>query len=300
MSAGDLIRELRIKNRLTQKELAGGSVTRNMISRIEHGAAVPSLRTLTYIAGRLGVSPGYLLADDAERRLLKKADILPLIKTARKEGGYSECRDICHDFTESVCAGESDPDIDEDLRLCDFEQAKDAFSEGSLRLASDLFGSVYTQRPDSREAAVSAAYSSCIADIVPSLDNAASNGGDTPAGLDDPFTLSYFFLRLTAEGKDPVPAGISSGYLNSGRPDAYRRHITARLMLRSGKRKEAAAILSELDAASDRLPAPMRYFLFHDLEALCRDGADYKGAYEYSARRRELFELFSGEYQENS
>ena len=145
MSAGDLIRELRIKNRLTQKELAGGSVTRNMISRIEHGAAVPSLRTLTYIAGRLGVSPGYLLADDAERRLLKKADILPLIKTARKEGGYSECRDICHDFTESVCAGESDPDIDEELRLCDFEQAKDAFSEGSLRLASDLFGSVYTQ-----------------------------------------------------------------------------------------------------------------------------------------------------------
>ena len=34
MSAGDLIRELRIKNRLTQKELAGGSVTRNMISTL--------------------------------------------------------------------------------------------------------------------------------------------------------------------------------------------------------------------------------------------------------------------------
>ena len=60
---GERIRAVRIKQRMTQNQLAGGDITRNMISRIENGAALPSLPTLCAIASRLGVPAGALMGD---------------------------------------------------------------------------------------------------------------------------------------------------------------------------------------------------------------------------------------------
>ena len=51
---------------MTQEELAGEHITRNMLSRIENGFALPSLPSLLYISDRLSVPPGYLLAAENE------------------------------------------------------------------------------------------------------------------------------------------------------------------------------------------------------------------------------------------
>ena len=40
---GARVRELRLKRGMTQKELAGGHITRNMLSLIESGSASPSV-----------------------------------------------------------------------------------------------------------------------------------------------------------------------------------------------------------------------------------------------------------------
>ena len=63
---GERIRELRQKKGLTQKELAGDKITRNMLSQIESGNAVPSVKTLTYLAQVLELPPSVLLPDAAE------------------------------------------------------------------------------------------------------------------------------------------------------------------------------------------------------------------------------------------
>ena len=57
MNIGEKIRELRVAKLMTQAELAGTHITRNMLSCIENGSANPSLSTILYIAGRLNV-PG--------------------------------------------------------------------------------------------------------------------------------------------------------------------------------------------------------------------------------------------------
>ena len=60
---GERIREARQRIGMNQLELAGDDLTRNMISRIETGSALPSIQTLCIIADRLGVPAGALLSD---------------------------------------------------------------------------------------------------------------------------------------------------------------------------------------------------------------------------------------------
>ena len=61
MNIGEKIRELRVAKLMTQAELAGSHITRNMLSCIENGSAQPSLSTILYIAKRLNVPAGFVL-----------------------------------------------------------------------------------------------------------------------------------------------------------------------------------------------------------------------------------------------
>ena len=50
MNIGEKIKELRVRRRMTQADLAGDTVSRNMVSLIENGRATPSVQTLEEIA----------------------------------------------------------------------------------------------------------------------------------------------------------------------------------------------------------------------------------------------------------
>jgi len=54
MELGDKLRQARIEAGLSQRQLCGEEITRNMLSLIENGSAKPSMKTLQYLAGRLG------------------------------------------------------------------------------------------------------------------------------------------------------------------------------------------------------------------------------------------------------
>ena len=62
MTLGQKIREARQSKGMTQKELVGDYITRNMLSKIENDSASPSVRTLEYLAGALGFPTGYFLS----------------------------------------------------------------------------------------------------------------------------------------------------------------------------------------------------------------------------------------------
>ena len=55
MDIGRKIKTIRVEKLMTQKELSGELITRNMLSQIENGVAQPSLSTVSYLAERLGV-----------------------------------------------------------------------------------------------------------------------------------------------------------------------------------------------------------------------------------------------------
>ena len=65
MTMGQRILQARLAAGLSQRELAGEEITRNMLSSLEHDAATPSLATLRYLACRLGRPVSYFLGEDA-------------------------------------------------------------------------------------------------------------------------------------------------------------------------------------------------------------------------------------------
>ncbi len=60
---GRKIKEARLAKKMTQSDVAGDFITRNMLSQIESGAANPSLKTLEYLTSVLDISIQTLLPD---------------------------------------------------------------------------------------------------------------------------------------------------------------------------------------------------------------------------------------------
>lgn len=64
MELGEKLRQARLEAGLSQRQLCGDSITRNMLSLIENGSARPSMDTLKLLAARLGKSVSYFLEED--------------------------------------------------------------------------------------------------------------------------------------------------------------------------------------------------------------------------------------------
>ena len=64
MELGKRLKEVRLALGLSQRELCGDEITRNMLSQIENGSAKPSMDTLKYLAARLGKPVSYFLEEE--------------------------------------------------------------------------------------------------------------------------------------------------------------------------------------------------------------------------------------------
>lgn len=64
MSLGEKLRDARLEAGLSQRALCGETITRNMLSQIEHGTAGPSMETLKVLAARLEKPVSYFLDED--------------------------------------------------------------------------------------------------------------------------------------------------------------------------------------------------------------------------------------------
>lgn len=65
MELGEKLKTARLEAGFSQRQLCGETITRNMLSQIEHGAARPSMETLRYLASRLGKPLSWFLEEDA-------------------------------------------------------------------------------------------------------------------------------------------------------------------------------------------------------------------------------------------
>ena len=64
MNLGQKIRIAREAAGLSQRQLCGDTITRNMLSRIEHGTVRPSMQTLSFLAGQLGKPVSFFLDEE--------------------------------------------------------------------------------------------------------------------------------------------------------------------------------------------------------------------------------------------
>lgn len=63
MELGEKLRCARLEAGLSQRQLCGEEITRNMLSLIENGSAKPSMKTLQYLASRLGKNVSFFLEE---------------------------------------------------------------------------------------------------------------------------------------------------------------------------------------------------------------------------------------------
>ncbi len=288
---GEKIKEIRCAKMMTQQELAGEFITRNMLSRIENGFALPSLPTLIYIADRLGVPAGYLLADENENFHYRKTAVMPEIKSAYTAGAWEICKDLCDNL------GGSDDEIKYVSALCLYNEAKDKFNAGELRRAAELFDCFRRESesviyPIGNMIGESDTYLMCIASISTSL-VADIEIATVPSARSLADSFCRYFVRLARiENGDNVQwtIGISGGEDSV----IYEEHINAKTKMKLGRFSEAYHILKKRLSSDYDIPAPVLYFMFTDLEICCRELSDYRGAYEYSADRTGMLEKFLG------
>ena len=128
MALGELLRQARLEAGMSQRELCGEIITRNMLSQIENGAARPSMDTLRYLSARLGKPLSYFLEEETlspEDRAMGKA------RKAYAEGNFAAVLELVRDVQDR----EEGALI---FALASMGRAEQAIREGRLPYAESL------------------------------------------------------------------------------------------------------------------------------------------------------------------
>lgn len=92
MNLGEKLRIARQEAGLSQRQLCGDRITRNMLSQIEHGTAKPSMDTLQYLAARLEKPISWFLEENAV--LSANRQIMEDARKAYDTGAYTAAWEI--------------------------------------------------------------------------------------------------------------------------------------------------------------------------------------------------------------
>ena len=134
MTLGEKIRQARLEAGMTQRQLCGDDVTRNMLSQIENGSAQPSMGTLTRFAARLGKPVSYFLQEDAV--CSPNQERMEAAQQAVQQGAGADALEILKAYQRP------DPvfDLEAQLlqRLATLQAAEAALKKGQTGYAADL------------------------------------------------------------------------------------------------------------------------------------------------------------------
>jgi transcriptional regulator with XRE-family HTH domain len=83
---GKKIKTLRLERKMTQAELAGETITRNMLSQIENGVAQPSVSTIIDLAKKLDTPIEYFFSENGDLMISKSSARLPRSKSITRRG----------------------------------------------------------------------------------------------------------------------------------------------------------------------------------------------------------------------
>ena len=278
MNIGEKIKNARKVRKITQSELAGDFMTRNMVSRIENGTAKPSLDTLVYIADKLSVPPSYLLSDDGDLFFYEKAEKLPTIYEAYTHGEYSYCIKKIKSMTR----------LDDELALimatCCFEVGKASVLKGALHTALKMFSDSQKYSSMTRLSTENIAY-------ITELYRAVALNIQSPMlefeeekytrGLENNF--DYEFYKYVAQD-----------YSYSFTEPLYINHVKAKRLMQERRYREALELLrsnADLIIASG-YNALILFRLYSDIELCCKELRDFELAYKYANKRLSMLEGF--------
>ena len=294
MDIGKKIKTIRTEKLMTQSELAGDAITRNMLSQIENGLAQPSLNTIIYLASRLGVPAGYLLSEGEDEFVYYKTRVMRNIKKAYADKNFELCREMCYSSFD-----EFDDELELILTDCCEGAAEEKIKEGKLRVACELLDesirhsqkTVYSTVTQRNRAFL---MFHLLQEISPSLDSDEIDTAISPDLLHPSLFGDVFCKYITVIYGEQDTVTDELLFNNTEELSDYDKlfiaHIRSRQYMNSGDYKKALSILNSI---MDGKTVPQRLLLYiccGDIEKCCKELGDYKGAYEFSINKMEILE----------
>ena len=288
MTTGEKIKKLRNEKMMTQAQLVGDHITRNMLSRIESDEANPSMGTLMFLASRLGVPAGYLIADEEEDKVYAKSFVIEDIRRSFKSKSFVICRQLCIDSEY----------IDDEVMFlaaeaC-FAVAVEKFNDGILKEAVVIFDeaisfadqtSYYTEHIK----ASSYLYLRYMQKFSPNLSSVYADNGT----FEHYCAMSNSFCRYiyALECIDNSHYSFANSYVEKGESeDPTVLHLGARLDMVSGNYRIAFMKLQQILTNDREVSRPLLYEVVLSLEECAKRIDDFKSAYEYSTIKMDILQ----------
>ena len=278
MTLGEKIKKARTSLKLTQADVSGDVITRNMISAIESNKATPSLDTLKYLADRLDLPLAYLLSDDDDLHFYQKKSRISAIKNALDEKNYTVCINLVLNLER----------LDDELCLiladCYFNLGIQSVKRGNLNSAEEYLSSciAYSQKTiydTNRFTTVAPLYHSIARNVnAPLLEFEENKFYDSMLN-----TVDYELYRYLM---------VDFDYEYSYFP--FKMHISAKKLIKERKYSEAINLLCEIEQTKSEYEynSYVMYGVYSDLDNCYRNLFDFEKAYRYSSKRISLLEGF--------
>ena len=108
MTLGEKLKAARLELGLSQRQLCGDSITRNMLSQIENGSARPSMDTLAYLASRLDKTVSYFLEEQAV--VSPNLGLIEQARNCHRAADWSGCVTVLENYRmpDEVCDSEAE------------------------------------------------------------------------------------------------------------------------------------------------------------------------------------------------
>lgn len=262
MNLGEKIRLARQNAGMTQAQLAGDQITRNMLSQIENGLAMPSLPTALYIADRLGLDAGILFSDGGEENLYFLTKRLPEMKRLYQKGEYGKVIELfagnCDECDEAVLI----------LAECYIKKAYASYKEGKLKTALKYC-----------ESAVKNAQKGFYSSESVRLKSEA---------LEVMISLVSPYIKQTKHKDEGVKA-LKELYIDiSGQKTFYNKRFEAKKLIEEGRYDKASQLIKGL-LKERSIDVPLVYELYGDLEICYSELKDFENAYDVSRKVKQLF-----------
>lgn len=272
MELGEKLRLARQEAGLSQRQLCGDVITRNMLSQIENGTAKPSMATLQYLASRLGKSMGFFL--DGAAAASPNQTVMEQARSAYDRADYAGVLNALADYRPEDIVFDRERQLLE-ARSC-LELARQALAEDREGYARELL-----ERAGKLEAEGASRYCPELrytrlrlqgrlrdADLrtilreLPSLDGDLLLRGEAAFASGDSLSAASF---LDAVQDRRNPAWI----LLRGRVHAARKEFRRAVQL--------------LKTAEKTYPSQV----YPELERCYRELGDFKQAYFYACKQKE-------------
>ena len=262
MKLGEKIRLARQNAGMTQAQLAGDFITRNMLSQIENGLAMPSLQTALYIADKLGVDAGILFSDSNDKNYYFVTRKLPVLKKAYSENEYDKCIELC------LQEGDECDEAVLILAECYMKKAYEQYKIGKLKQALKLCESSVKYAVKSLYSADSLRFK---ADVLETM-----------------IALASPYIKQSKRREDEIRLFRECYVETSGQKQIFGKANEAKKLIEEGKYDKAGSLIKGL-LRERNLDVPLVYELYCDLEICYREMKDFENAYDVSQKAKQLF-----------